>query len=476
MLCNYTSQSTPNDLKQRLMDLNIPIENADTSEIIDLNARSIIINQAIDNLELPKELKRKKREIITNLIILRLIISDEIKVKLKSNNENILETSFKNLTRFGKILKIASFFTLMFIFEIPAFVIAGFPEEYMIFENTRYLQDSRTAKELNDYMTTFFKKRYKVDGSYDYFMEFAARNDTDASIRYATSIKEFITTNDRLPTPDEQNTMIEQINLLYPKIPTYSTPYRPSSWTQYKLEKKFWGDRNIWDADNFYSKFFKLAGIHGPILAVKSILMGTAVYSAVPAALLLYKLHKIMKQNLSESAKQEVSDFIDVFLLEFPVARQVMTDKEFIESFNKDSILNYHIQLYIREYLYKLHDKRRQKLSQENRNAENAEIAEKLAKAEKNAEDAKKKAKAEIEMFQDSIINTNTTTNETATKGNNKTVTNETSNKKNTWPNAISFANFTKPANANANPKGGRRSYRQKRRSATKRRKTYRKN
>jgi hypothetical protein len=176
-----------------------------------------------------------------------------------------------------------------------------------------------------------------------------------------------------------------------------------------------------------------ILGIQGSITGIKSVIIGATSWSAVGGAVLIRKLHGLLKQYLSETAKKDISDFIDDFLFNFPVAINLIRNPKYIESFNDDTTLNLQIQRYIASIFFILDDIRREKLSNDEIIAENAEDAK------RDAEDAKREAEIKA-------------------------------------ADPISFANFTKPANANANPKGGRRSYRQKRRSATKKRKTHRKN
>jgi len=462
MLCNYTSQSIPNELKQRLIALKLPIDPTST-----------IIDTAVNTLTLPDELQKEKMKIVTNLIILRLILSDQLIVRLKSNNEKVVETSFGNLTTFGQVLKVASFLTfgVSIFFFVPGVLINEFPEEFMFFSNRLELANKDIGV-LNNYMKNFYKARYQTNNTDVEFTEFAYTNDKDASIYFIDKIKNFIIDNNRLPTPDEEQAIILETNNKYKFYSSFYVILDKKGKPTYEgidWKNELW-DYNLKDKNSFAYKLLKILGIQGSITGIKSVIIGATSWSAVGGAVLIRKLHGLLKQYLSETAKNDISDFIDRFLFNFPVAINLIRNPKYIESFSDDTTLNLQIQRYIADIIFYLDEERREQLSNDERLAENAEIAEKLAKAEKNAEDAKKKAKAEIEMFQDSIINTNTTTNETATKGNNKTVW------KNTWPNAISFANFTKPANANANPKGGRRSYRQKRRSSTKRRKTHRKN
>ena len=144
-------------------------------------------------------------------------------------------------------------------------------------------------------------------------------------------------------------------------------------------------------------------GWQGSIAGVKSVIIGATSWTVVGGAVLLRKLHGLLKQYLSETAKKDISDFIDRFLLEFPVAINLIKNPEYIKSFSTDTTLNLQIQLYIGELLKKLNDERRGKLSNEERNAENTISV-------KNAE---KIAKAARQRFQGSI-NNETATNETA--------------------------------------------------------------
>ena len=74
---------------------------------------------------------------------------------------------------------------------------------------------------------------------------------------------------------------------------------------------------------------------------------------------------KKLSVKLHKKAKKDISDFIDRFLLEFPVAINLIRNPEYIESFSTDTTLNLQIQLYIGELLKKLNDERRGKLSNE---------------------------------------------------------------------------------------------------------------
>ena len=509
MLCNYTSQSTPNDLKQRLIALNLPIDPTST-----------IIDTAVTTLKLPDELQKEKMKIVTNLIILRLILSDQLIVRLKSNNSKVVETSFANLTTFGEVLRVASFLSLgiSILFFLPGVFLSEFPQEYMDYQNNLEVQIPAFAQ-FKNMTANFLNQRYDNRETRDSFDEIYygnnARTNHDwlyadcqynkdyiALHRYITMTKDYILTNNKLPTPEIDQELINQINQDYPLSSTFKlvpdTYIKASS----GKTKSFLDSDDIMDSDEYLKNeligdwrgwawitpgdgFYKLAkamGWQGSIAGVKSVIIGATSWTVVGGAVLLRKLHGLLKQYLSETAKKDISDFIDRFLLEFPVAINLIKNPEYIKSFSTDTTLNLQIQLYIGELLKKLNEERRGKLSNEERNAENAE----------------KFAKAEIQRFQGS-------TNETAT---NETAANETAKQeqkesveftkltpeqkrtiamqeqkarnkamqeqkarnaqRNAWPKPIRFNNF--------NAKGGRRSYRQKRRSATKKRKTQRKN
>lgn len=425
MLCNYNSQSTQNDLKQRLIALKLPIDQ-----------KSTIIDTAVTTLTLPDELEKEKMKIVTNLIILRLILSDELIVRLKSNNEKVVETSFGNLTTFGQVLKVASFlsFGVSIFFFVPGILINEFPEEFMFFSNRLELENKNFGL-LNNYMKNFYKARYKTNNTNIEFTEFAYTKDKDASIYFIDKIKNFIIDNNRLPTPDEEQAIILETNNKYEFRSNFyvilDKKGKPSQ------EGIYWGnelwDYNLKDKNSFAYKLLKILGIQGSITGIKSVIIGATSWSAVGGAVLIRKLHGLLKQYLSETAKKDVCQFIDDFFLNFPVAINLIRYPKYITSFSDDTTLNLQIQGYIARILVILNDERREQLSNDERITENAEDAK------RDAEDAKRDAEIKA-------------------------------------ADPISFANFTKPANANANPKGGRRSYRQKRQSATKRRKTHRKN
>jgi hypothetical protein len=442
ILCNYTSQSTQADLKQRLIALKLPID-----------PKSTIIDIAFTTLTLPDELQKEKMKIVTNLIILRLILSDQLIVRLKSNDSKVVETSFGNLTTFGQVLKVASFLSLgvSILFFLPGVLLSEFPQEYMNFENGLDLSlNNNTVEKLQLYMIDFYKARYKTDASYSEMMQFATNYDEDSSLYFTDQMQRFITDNNRLPTLDEENTMILETNNKFPGIPKFYAPNKINDFQVIEWLGTLW-NINYRDTNGFFFKFLKIVGIHGPILAVKSVIIGATSWSAVGGAVLIRKLHGLLKQYLSEKAKKDISDFIDRFLLEFPVAINLIRNPDYIKSFNTDTTLNLQIQIYINKLLKKLDDERREKLSQEERKEENTI----------NTINAEKVAKVERQKFQGSILN-----NESAA---NETVTNETISNENTMPKPIKFENFT-------NATGGRRSYRQKKRSATKKRKTHRKN
>ena len=428
MLCNYTSQSTLNDLKQRLIALNLPLDRSST-----------IIDTAVNTLTLPDELQKEKMKIVTNLIILRLILSDRLIVRLKSNASKVVETSFGNLTTFGQVLKVASFLSLgvSIAFFVPGVLISEFPQEYMDWENTLEIQvNPNTVSELQGYIIHFYKTRYKTDASYSDMLQFAYNADPLASVYFAEKIKKFITDNNRLPTLDEENAIILETNTTFPHVPGFSKSIDTKN-ADYFFDK-LW-NINYKDRNSFIFKFVKVAGIHGSIASIKSVIIGATTWSVVGGAVLIRQLHALIKQYLSEKAKKDIFEFIDHFLFFFPVATNLIRNPDYIKSFSTDTSLNLQIQLYISEILGFLDDERRNQLSNDERISENAEAAE-------AAEAAERVAKAKAEKNAENIKAAN----------------------------AISFANFTKPANANA--KGGRRSYRQKRRSATKKRKTQRKN
>ena len=557
MLCNYTSESTNENLKQRLLALKLPID-----------TNSSIIDNAVTTLTLPDELQKEKMKIVTNLIILRLIVSDELIVRLKSNNSKVVETSFGNLTTFGQVLQVASFLSLgvSILFFLPGFLLSEYPQEYMDYQNNLEVQLPAFGQ-FKNMTANFLNQRYdnrETRDSLDFTYGINARTNHDwlyadcqhnkdyiALHRYITMTKDYILTNNKLPTPEIDQELINQINQDYPLSSTFKLvpdTYTKASSGKTKsfldsddimdsdlyLKNELIGDLRGWawitPGDGFY-KLAKAMGWQGSIAGVKSVIIGATSWTVVGGAVLLRKLHGLLKQYLSETAKKDISDFIDRFLLEFPVAINLIRNPEYIESFSTDTTLNLQIQLYIGELLKKLNDERRGKLSQEERNAENAENAEKFAKLlkklneerrgklsqeERNAENAEKFAKAEIQRFQGSTnetatnetatnetannetANNETATNETATNetANNETAANETAKQgqkvrnkamqeqkarnkamqeqkarnaqRNAWPKPIRFNNL--------NAKGGRRSYRQKRRSATKKRKTQRKN
>ena len=509
MLCNYTSESTNENLKQRLLALNLPIDPTST-----------IIDTAVTTLTLPDELQKEKMKIVTNLIILRLILSDQLIVRLKSNNSKVVETSFANLTTFGEVLRVASFLSLgvSILFFLPGVLLSEFPQEYMDYQNNLEVQMPAFGQ-FKNMTANFLNQRYdnrETRDSLDFTYGINARTNHDwlyadcqhnkdyiALHRYITMTKDYILTNNKLPTPEIDQELINQINQDYPISSTFKlapdTYIKPSS----GKTKNFLNSDDIkssglylkdiltdtpvgfaWitPTNNDFYKLVKAMGWQGSIAGVKSVIIGATSWTVVGGAVLLRKLHGLLKQYLSETAKKDISDFIDRFLLEFPVAINLIKNPEYIKSFSTDTTLNLQIQLYIGELLKKLNEERRGKLSNEERNAENAE----------------KFAKAEIQRFQGS-------TNETAT---NETAANETAKQeqkesveftkltpeqkrtiamqeqkarnkamqeqkarnaqRNAWPKPIRFNNL--------NAKGGRRSYRQKRRSATKKRKTQRKN
>jgi len=478
MLCNYTSQSTPNDLKQRLIALNL---------LLDPNSKIIgkIIDSAVNTLTLPDELQQEKWKIVTNLIILRLILSDQLIVRLKSNGSKVVETSFGNLTTFGQVLKVASFLTVAvsIIFFVPGVLLSQFPEDYMDYQNNLEVQIP-AFKQYKDMTANFLNQRYsnlEKRTSYDTFYGIDAKNNHDwlyadcqhnkddiALYRYITMTKDYILTNNKLPTAEIDQELINQINKDYPLSSTFKlapdTFIKPSSGkTKSFLESDTIEDSSLYLKDiltgtrdgfawltptnNDFYKLAKAMGWQGSITGVKSVIIGATSWSVVGGAVLIRKLHGLLKQYLSETAKKDISDFIDRFLLEFPVAINLIRNPEYIESFSDDTTLNLQIQLYINELLKKLNEERRQQLSNDERLAENTINAEKFAKAER-------------QRFQGSIENIENSTNETGSK-------------ENTMPKAIEFSKFVPTITER---RGGRRSYRQKRRSATKRRQTYRKN
>jgi len=479
MLCNYTSESTSNDLKQRLIALNLP-----------LDPNSSILDTAVNTLTLPDELQKEKMKIVTNLIILRLILSDQLIVRLKSNNEKVVETSFGNLTTFGQLLKVASFLSLgvSILFFLPSVLISEFPQEYIDYQTNFEIQIPAFIQ-FKGMTGNFLNQRYhnlETRDSFDSSKGMDARNNTDwlyadcqankddiALYRYIQMTKEYILTNNKLPTAEIDQELINQINKDYPLSSSFKLA--PDTYTTRKGNTKSYLD-NVTSSDMYLqriltnnlgfawltptnSPFYKLAkamGFTGSIAGVKSVIIGATSWSAVGGAVLIRKLHGLLKQYLSETAKKDISDFIDRFLLEFPVAINLIRNPDYIKSFSTDTTLNLQIQLYINELLKKLNDERREKLSQEERNAENTI---------ENTINAEKVAKAERQRFQGSIQNNETAANETAA---NETATNE-----NTMPKAIAFSNFV-PTGTQS--RGGRRTYRQKRRSATKKRKTHRKN
>jgi len=474
MLCNYTSESTSNDLKQRLIALNLP-----------LDPNSSILDTAVNTLTLPDELQKEKMKIVTNLIILRLILSDQLIVRLKSNASKVVETSFGNLTTFGQLLKVASFLSLgvSILFFLPGVLLSEFPQEYMDYQNNLEVQipafaqyKEMTANFLNQRYSnlekrTYYASMYGIDAKNNHdwlYADCQYNNDDIALYRYITMTKEYILTNNKLPTAEIDQELINQINRDYPLSSSFKlapdTFIKPSSGTTKSflesptiknsteyLKDILTGTRTgfawLTPTNNDFYKLVKAMGWQGSIAGVKSVIIGATSWSVVGGAVLIRKLHGLLKQYLSETAKKDISDFIDRFLLEFPVAINLIRNPDYIKSFNTDTTLNLQIQLYINELLKKLNDERREKLSQEERNAENTINAEKVAKAER-------------EKIQGSIENIETSTNETGSK-------------EITMPEAIEFSKFVATRNER---RGGRRTYRQKRRSATKKRKTHRKN
>jgi hypothetical protein len=479
MLCNYTSQSTPNDLKQRLIALNL---------LLDPNSKIIgkIIDSAVNTLTLPDELQQEKWKIVTNLIILRLILSDQLIVRLKSNGSKVVETSFGNLTTFGQVLEVASFLTVAvsIFFFVPGVLLSQFPEDYMDYQNNLEVQIP-AFKQYKDMTANFLNQRYsnlEKRTSYDPFYGIDAKNNHDwlyadcqhnkddiALYRYITMTKDYILTNNKLPTAEIDQELINQINKDYPLSSTFKlapdTFIKPSSGYKSSSTKSFLESDTIKDSslylkdiltgtrdgfawltptNNDFYKLAKAMGWQGSITGVKSVIIGATSWSVVGGAVLIRKLHGLLKQYLSETAKKDISDFIDHFLLEFPVAINLIRNPEYIESFSDDTTLNLQIQLYINELLKKLNEERRQQLSNDERLAENTINSEKFAKAER-------------QRFQGSIENIENSTNETGSK-------------ENTMPKAIEFSKFVP---TKTERRGGRRSYRQKRRSATK---THRKN
>ena len=472
MLCNYTSESTLIDLKQRLIALKLPID-----------PNSTIIDTAVNTLTLPDELQKEKMKIVTNLIILRLILSDQLIVRLISNyNEKVVETSFGNLTTFGQVLKVASFLTVAvsIIFFVPGVLLSQFPEDYMDYQNNLEVQIP-AFKQYKDMTANFLNQRYSnlekrtssdllygidTKNNHDWLYADCQHNYDDIALyRYITMTKDYILTNNKLPTAEIDQELINQINKDYPLSSTFKlapdTFIKPSS----GKTKSFLESDTIEDSISYLkdiltrtpvgfawltptnNDFYKLAkamGWQGSITGIKSVIIGATSWSVVGGAVLIRKLHGLLKQYLSETAKKDISDFIDRFLLEFPVAINLIRNPEYIESFSDDTTLNLQIQLYINELLKKLNEERRQQLSNDERLAENTINSEKFAKAER-------------QRFQGSIENIENSTNETGSK-------------ENTMPKAIEFSKFVP---TKTERRGGRRSYRQKRRSATK---THRKN
>jgi len=474
MLCNYTLQSIPNELKQRLIALKLPID-----------PNNSIIDTAVNTLTLPDELQQEKWKIVTNLIILRLILSDQFIVRLKSNGSKVVETSFENLTTFGQVLKVASFLTVAvsIIFFVPGVLLSQFPEDYMDYQNNLEVQipafkqyKDMTANFLNQRYSnlekrTFYDSIYGIDAknNHDWLYADCQHNKDDIALyRYITMTKDYIITNNKLPTAEIDQELINQINKDYPlsssfKLAPDTYIKNSSGKTKSFLESDTIKDSGTYLKDiltgtpigfawltptnNDFYKLAKAMGWQGSITGVKSVIIGATSWSVVGGAVLIRKLHGLLKQYLSETAKKDISDFIDRFLLEFPVAINLIRNPEYIESFSDDTTLNLQIQLYINELLKKLNEERREKLSQEERNVENTINAEKFAKAER-------------EKIQGSIRNIETSTNETRSK-------------EITMPKAIDFSKFVP---TRTKRRGGRRSYRQKRHSATKKRKTHRKN
>lgn len=518
MLCNYTSESIPNDLKQRLISLNLPLDRS-----------SNIIDTAVDTFTLPDELQKEKMKIVTNLIILRLILSDQLIVRLKSNNSKVVETSFANLTTFGEVLRVASFLSLgvSILFFLPGILLSEFPQEYMDYQNNFEVQmpafgqfKNMTANFLNQRYSNL-EKRTSIDWFYGInartnhdwlYADCQKNNDEEALSKYISMTKDYILTNNKLPTPEIDQALINQINNEIPLSSSFklvpdsitssgrtksflnsgNNILRSDDYLKFELTGDFTGWLWIKPGDGIY-KLAKAMGWQGSIAGVKSVIIGATSWTVVGGAVLLRKIHDLLKQYLSEKAKKDISDFIDRFLLEFPVAINLIKNPEYIKSFSTDTTLNLQIQLYIGELLKKLNDERRGKLSNEERNAENTI----------SVENAKKIAKAARQRFQGSI-NNETATNETAKQEQKESVEftkltgeqirtisrqeqkarNAQRNAEgNAWPEPINLKNWPEPIHSNnidpplpANAKGGRRSYRQKRRSASKKRKTQRKN
>ena len=532
MLCNYTSESTPNDLKERLIALNLPIDPSST-----------IIDSAVEDLILPDELQKEKMKIVTNFIILRLILSDLLIVRLKSNSSKVVETSFGNLTTFGQVLKVASFLSIgvSIAFFVPGVLLNEFPQEYMDFENALEIEvNPNTESQLQGYIIHFYKTRYKTDASYSDMLQFAYNADPLASVYFAEKIKKFITDNNRLPTLDEENAIILETNNTFPQVPGFSKSINTEN-ADYFFDK-LW-NINYKDRNSFIFKFVKVAGIHGSIASIKSVIIGATSWSVVGGAVLIRQLHALIKTFLSEKAKIDIFRFIDHFLLEFPVAINLIRNPDYIKSFSTDTTLNLGIQLYINEILNVLNKHRRFLSLEETNNGPliyNNFVKGKIIKASANANananaNASANANANANASANANANANANTNASANANANANASASANANANASANANANANASASANArrlihndeenayyldintnsiynsptaekrvgilkthegsayiefedqdeskwlsNTNSKqyakGGRRSYRQKRRSATKKRKTQRKN
>jgi len=382
VLCAYNSTSTLDDLKKRLNDLNLPV----TSEIIE---------GAVNTLTLPNAVEIEKRKIITGLIILRLILSDQLIVRLKSNNSRVVETSFEELTTFGKILRAAAWITLVssVIFEVPGMLIGEFPQEYMDYQNNMEIQIPAFNR-FKQMTTNFLNQRYsnletRTTSDYydantpgigqtnaDWLYTDMDKNDDKVALdKYIYMTKQYILTNNKLPSPEVDQALIEQINKNVPLSANFKLV--PDTVTNSKSNKiksgvtpmacytylaPMLGANKGWPwmtpGDGFY-KLAKAMGFHGSIIGIKSVIVGATSWSALGGLVIIRKLHTLIKTHLNEKAKKDVCDFIDSFLFEFPVAFNLIKNTEYIKSFSSNTTLNLMIQWYIHEILKKDYDSKK---------------------------------------------------------------------------------------------------------------------
>lgn len=372
VLCSYTSRSTTDDLKNRLNALKLPV----TPELI---------KEAIDTLTLPKAVEIEKRKIVTGLIILRLILSDQLIVRLKSDHSNVVEPSFENLTTFGQVLRAAAWITLVssVIFEVPGILISEFPQEYMDYQTNMEVQ-TPAYSHFKDMTTNFLDQRYgntetrtsgdiytpggtgqtKTDWLYT---DCKANKDEGALVKYISMTKDYILANNKLPTPEVDQALIDQINKDYP---LRNFKLVPDNYTNKSGRSKssldvgisynslapslgvFKGWVSMTPGDGFY-KLAKAMGFRGSISGIKSVIAGATSWSALGGVVIIRQLYSLVKTYLNERSKKDISDYIDSFLFEFPVAFKLIKNKDYIESFSSNTTLNLMIQWYIRELLKK---------------------------------------------------------------------------------------------------------------------------